>query len=202
MGVIVPPARLVYPKRLRHFVPVLFWRPHVNFDARAVANFFIHRAGELETQLTVMTLLKVLYFSHAWYLAKYNQPLIGQPFEAWKYGPVNRVVYEQFKNYGRKPIDKYAESLDIDTMSFKPTPFLFDNETTKFLGDILKYYSQFHPFKLSDLTHETGGPWDQVWSEAERRAVPGMIISNELIARWFKGTSALYWTDRERSRPS
>jgi len=174
----------------------------VTFDARSVANFFIHRAAELDMQLTVMTLLKVLYFSHAWHLAKFDRPLIGQSFEAWKHGPVNRVVYNQFKDYGRRPIDRYAQSFDIKSATFIDTPFFFDSNTEKFLENIFDYYAKFHPFKLSDLTHEQGGPWDQIWSDADKRAVPGMVIPNELIARWFKGASALYWTDRERSRPS
>ena len=55
-----------------------------------------------------MTLFKVLYFAHAWYMAKFDKPLIAQPFEAWKLGPVNRVVYDQYKNYGTKPIEKKA----------------------------------------------------------------------------------------------
>ncbi|MFM9718924.1 Panacea domain-containing protein, partial [Streptomyces galilaeus] len=50
-----------------------------------------------------MTLLKVLYFAHAWHLAKYGKPLVAQPFEAWRHGPVNRVVYDQYKEYRERP---------------------------------------------------------------------------------------------------
>ena len=83
-------------------------------------------------------------------------------------------------------------------MKFVPTPYSFDKETSVFLENIFDYYSKFHPFKLSHLTHEKGGPWDIIWSQAEKRAVPGMIIPNELIAAWFADQRALYWTDRER----
>lgn len=171
-------------------------------DARAVANFFIDRAEKSGMALTIMTLLKVMYFSHAWYLGKYTEPLIAQPFEAWKYGPVNRVVYEQFKYYADRPLDKFAESFDPVLMKFTPTAFYFDGETTQFLQNIFDYYSKFHPFKLSHLTHERGGPWDVIWSRAEKSAVPGMIIPNELIASWFADHRALYWTDRERRFPT
>jgi uncharacterized phage-associated protein len=168
------------------------------YDARAIANFFIDRSTVQRSSLTIMTLLKVLYFSHAWYLAKYRKPLIAQPFEAWQHGPVNRVVYDQFKSFGDRPIDKKAVSFDPIQMKFLPTSYSFDHETSIFLENIFDYYSQFHPFKLSHLTHEKGGPWDKVWSQAERRAVPGMIIPNELIEAWFSDQRALYWTDRER----
>lgn len=169
-------------------------------DARAISNFFLDRAASREAPLTHMTLLKVLYFAHAWYLAKNGVPLVAQPFEAWEHGPVVRVVYDQFKASRDKPIQIRAVSLDPQTATFKATPYKFDPDTEKFLGDIFDYYSRFHPFKLSHLTHEKGGPWHVVWTEAERRAVPGMIISNELISSWFKGRDALFWTNQERSR--
>lgn len=145
-----------------------------------------------------MTLLKVLYFAHAWHLGKYKLPLIAQPFEAWKYGPVSRVVYDQFKGLGNKPINKKAVSFDIESVSYCDTKYEFDLETMSFLDNIFDYYSRYHPFQLSDLTHEKGAPWDIVWSRAEQEAVPGMIIPNELIASWFNERGALYWTNHEQ----
>jgi uncharacterized phage-associated protein len=168
------------------------------YDARAVANFFLNRAEERGSAVSVMTLLKVLYFAHAWYLVKAGKPLIAQPFEAWKHGPVNRVVYDQYKEFGAKPLNKKAVSFDPITITFTPTSYNFDNETSQILGDIFDYYSRFHPFKLSHLTHEKGAPWDIVWSQAEKSAVPGMVIPNELIFDWFINHGALFWTDRER----
>jgi uncharacterized phage-associated protein len=168
------------------------------YDARAVANFFIDRASEKSRPITVMTLLKVLYFAHAWHLAKYEKPLVGQPFEAWKYGPVNRVVYEQMKEMGSRPIEKKLTSFDAIKCSFDVTPYCFEADVNKFLGDIFDYYSQFHPFSLSQLTHEKGSPWDIVWNEAETRAVPGMVIPDALIIKWFRGGGGEHgWRERK-----
>jgi uncharacterized phage-associated protein len=168
------------------------------YDARSIANFFLDRADQVGASMTIMTLLKVLYFAHAWYLAKHKEPLVAQPFEAWKYGPVSRVVYDQYKEAGDRPITKRAVSFDPKSLKYLPTLYSFDAETEKFLSNIFDYYSRFHPYQLSHLTHEKGGPWDQVWDEADKRAVPGMIIPNELIATWFCSRNALYWTDREQ----
>jgi uncharacterized phage-associated protein len=168
------------------------------YDARAISNFFLDRAEKNRMPITIMTLLKVLYFSHAWYLAKFERPLAAQPFEAWRHGPVNRVVYDQFKHYGNKPIDTKAVSFDPVVMEFTPTHYNFDEETALFLENIFDYYSKFHPFRLSDLTHEKGGPWEIIWSEAGRRAVPGMMIPDDLIKDWFQSHDALYWADHEQ----
>ena len=163
-------------------------------DARAIANFFLDRAERRGMKLTTMTLLKVLFFAHAWYLAKESKPLIAQPFEAWEYGPVSRIVYDQFKNNGKEPISKRAVSFDANRSSFCNTPYFLDRETEVFLNNIFDYYSQFDAFKLSDLTHEKGSPWDVVWSAAATRAVPGMYIPNEIIASWFREQREVYST--------
>jgi uncharacterized phage-associated protein len=163
-------------------------------DARSVANFFLDRAADRGIKITIMTLLKVIYFAHAWYLAKENKALVAQPFEAWQYGPVNRVVYEQFREYKAKPLDKRAVSFDPTALKFVDTAYSFDKNTSRFLENIFDYYAHFDPFKLSDLTHEKGSPWDIVWAAAEKRAVPGMVIPNELIATWFKERVELYRT--------
>jgi uncharacterized phage-associated protein len=168
------------------------------YDARAISNFLIRRAEAKSAQITAMTLLKVLYFSHAWFLAKYERPLVAQPFEAWKYGPVCRVVYDQFKEQGEKPISKYAVSFDPIKMNYIPTIAEFGDDIEIFLENIFDYYTQYNAYKLSDLTHEKGGPWHQIWQEAEKRAIPGMIIPNHLIGAWFKEQGAILCTDRER----
>lgn len=168
------------------------------YDARAVANFFYDRAQASGLPLTIMTLLKVLYFAHGWYLARYGHPLVAQPFEAWKYGPVNRVLYDQFKGYGKKPIDKYSVSLDICKGEFAPTTYHFPSDVESLLGSTFDYYTKFHAFELSELTHERNGPWDQIWSKAQDRAVPGMVIPNDLILEWFQSGNTDYSTHREQ----
>lgn len=156
------------------------------YDARAVANFFIDRALSNARPITLMTLLKVLYFAHAWYLVKNDRALIAQPFEAWQYGPVNRVVYEQMRGQGAKPITSKLKSIDVKRGCFSETMYNFDIDIEKFLSDVFDYYTKFHAFALSDLTHEHGSPWDVIWTQAEKRAVPGMTIPNDLIKTWFR----------------
>lgn len=157
------------------------------YDARAIANFFLDRGAAIGCPVTIMSLLKILYFAHAWHLAKTDQPLVGQPFEAWKHGPVSRVVYEQFKGLGSKPILDRAKIINVETATFEPASYQnIDRVTAEFLENIFDYYSQYHPYRLSDLTHEEGSPWEIVWTEATRKAVPGMVISNDSIRAWFR----------------
>lgn len=155
------------------------------YDARAVANFFLAQAEERDMGLTPMTLLKIMYFAHAWFLVKYDKPLVGQPFEAWKHGPVSRVVYDEVKQYGSGVISEKLKKFDPRELTFVYAFEFFPENETQLLIDIFRYYSQFHAYKLSDLTHEIDSPWDKVWKEAEAKAVPGMFISNDMIKNWF-----------------
>lgn len=159
-------------------------------DARGVANYFLQRADDRRMAVTVMTLLKVLYFAHAWHLVKYGKALVAQPFEAWRHGPVNRVVYDQLKTHGAKPVQMRLKSFDAQACGFVDASSNLAPDTSKFLNDIFDYYSEFDAFHLSDLTHEKGSPWDVIWQAAETRAVPGMIIPDSLILEWFRGSSA------------
>lgn len=167
-------------------------------DARAISNFFYDRAHAIGLPITIMTLLKVVYFAHGWHLAKFGTPLVAQPFEAWKFGPVNRVIYEQFKGYGKRPLDKRAVSLDLLKGGFSETPYELDERLQRFLENVFDYYAKYHAFTLSELTHEKGGPWAQIWSRAQNRAVPGMLIPNNLILDWFQSATSAYSTQREQ----
>lgn len=158
------------------------------YDARALANFFLDMADDRRRELSAMALLKILYFGHAWHLAKYKMPLIGQQFEAWKHGPVNRVVYDQISKCGSSPISIRLKKLDLISGSYNDAKYEFDADLTRFLTNIFDYYSQFHPYKLSDLTHEKDTPWDRVWNAADKRAVAGMVIPDKLILEWFEKT--------------
>jgi uncharacterized phage-associated protein len=158
--------------------------PH---DARAVANFLLDYGASKGRFVTAMSLQKILFFAHAWHLAKNEKPLVGQPFEAWTYGPVNRAVYDQFKEFKDRPIEGRAQVLNAAAGRYETAQCRdMDEETAVLLQNIFDYYSEYHPYKLSDLTHEEGSPWDQVWNAAARRAVPGMVISNSSIRDWFQ----------------
>ena len=68
-------------------------------DPRSVANYLVKKAAsDVNGQpLTIVHLLKLVYFAHGWHLGRTGQPLINRPVEAWKYGPVIPEVYDAFR---------------------------------------------------------------------------------------------------------
>lgn len=154
-------------------------------DAREVANFFLDVAEEKKVPLTALALLKLIYYAHGWFLAEHDQPLVKNRFEAWKYGPVIKVVYNQFKNFRNQPIESRAYFFDpvdrIKTIAVHE----FSNELSFFLRNIFEEYSRYHPFELSGMSHAVGGPWDRVWNNSSEKINLGMIIENNIIKQYF-----------------
>lgn len=96
-----------------------------------------------------MSLLKLAYIAHGWNLEMRNEPLFVNRIEAWRYGPVIPDVYKAFRPQGVIPSKP-------DTSFAAPT----DPVDVGFLEQIYKIYGHMSAFRLSELTHEPGGPWE------------------------------------------
>lgn len=156
------------------------------YDARAVGNFVLKVAAEDGFELTQMSVLKIIFYAHGWYLAEHDKPLFRQPVEAWKYGPVVKVVKDAFETFGKKPIKGYASRLDLESGELVEVPPILSDEDAVFVRSVVKNYSNFSAFELSDMTHEQGTPWDQVWNTTRTIGRLGLRIRNEDIRRYFK----------------
>ena len=150
-------------------------------DAREIANFFLDHADSKGLRLTIMPLLKLIYFAHGWHLARFDRPLVTNHFEAWQHGPVVGAVYEAFQGSGDMPIATRANKFDPLTGTTSVAKYRLDEAERVFLTQLFDAYGHIHAFKLSAITHEPGSPWDQLWSSGGNLVHPGMRISNESI---------------------
>ena len=121
----------------------------MTYDARQIANWFIERAAKDKRVLSIMSLLKLTYIAHGWNLEMRSEPLISNRIEAWRYGPVIPEVYRSFRHQGINPKQPDA--------SF-PSPT--EAADVGFLEQIYGIYGSLDAFRLSELTHEAGGPWE------------------------------------------
>lgn len=119
------------------------------YDARQITNWFIQRSLAEGRSLSIMSLLKLTYIAHGWRLEMQNQPLFRNRIEAWQHGPVIPDVYKTFRPQGLTP-----KTMDTDY------PLPTDQADVSFLEEIYKIYAHLSPFKLSELTHVRGGPWE------------------------------------------
>jgi uncharacterized phage-associated protein len=106
--------------------------------------------------------------------------LLNEAIEAWRYGPVIPSVYQQFKDFGPKPIQNIPDVYDLSSL-------LADVETVGLLNMVWSAFKGFTPFKLSEMTHLSGSPWEIVFKESKDTYSRNASISNKLIQKYFKG---------------
>jgi uncharacterized phage-associated protein len=161
------------------------------YRAAAVANEFLDLASQAGRQLTQIEIQKLVYFAHGWYLALKDEPAIGELVEAWKYGPVVRSLYDNFRSFGSDPITKKAVSWSLEGGKFRTqTPSIqSDNQaddryTAALIGAVWQKYGSLPPFKLVEITHLPDSPWFKAYSEKKT------YIPNESIQAYFKSLKA------------
>ena len=122
--------------------------------------------------LTPMQLIKLVYLCHGWMLGLHGRPLLVDPIEAWRYGPVIAGLYQEVKKFRASPVP-VTEQLSKDTGNF-------DEEEESVMGQVFDIYGGYTGIQLSSLTHAPGTPWSQV------RNTGRGIIPNDMIKEHFQ----------------
>lgn len=121
------------------------------YSAKAIANYFIGKSvTDPKSTLSPLKLIKLVYIAHGFYLDLKNEKLINETVEAWKYGPVIRSLYDEFRKYGASAITHLAKTEEISPQ---------DDYTHEFLNEVWDAYGSWTGTQLSAWTHEDGSPW-------------------------------------------
>jgi uncharacterized phage-associated protein len=157
------------------------------YDVRDVANTILDCADRTGAVVTNLALQKLLYFVHGWFFSIYDMPLVKNKFEAWQYGPVQRVIYDQFKVTKNGPIRglraTFINPLTGEDEYREPR---IEPEHLTIITEILQKYADYSVGQLVQESHVEDGPWEFVWKQAEDAIYPGMKIPDALIADHFK----------------
>jgi uncharacterized phage-associated protein len=124
-------------------------------DINDVSDYIIVKTSEAGVPMNLLKLQKLLYYCEAWHQAFYDQPLTGELFQAWVHGPVNRSVYDRYKD--SKVLYSDVAVSDIST-SFVPET-LSEKERAH-VDSVLEAYGKFSGTELEQMTHREI-PWVQ-----------------------------------------
>lgn len=166
--------------------------PSVGNDPRVVANCLLDLAdaeGEvtgIPMPVRPLALQKLLYLAHGTHLIRFNSPLIAGHFEAWRYGPVNPVVYQAFKHEVAQPISSRAVARNIMTGQERPLPKLDDPQARWAILNTLRSHGRLSPGRLVDITHAKGGPWATVVNKAKTSVALGLRIPDRVTIERFR----------------
>ncbi len=142
-------------------------------DALTVGNSILERAQQDDKDITPMKLQKLIYCLYKEYYKSTGRALFDERFEAWKYGPVLRSVYDAFKKYGANAIKDFAAATDgnIYVVNQK-TSSNFKNSFEK----TWRQYRDYDGIVLSSFTHQSNTAWRKA---IDRR---GIYLLDEDIA--------------------
>ena len=158
---------------------------HQGYDVRGVANFVLDLAEGEQLALSNLSINKVVFFLHAYFLVQFGRPLVSAKVEAWNYGPVFRELYREFKSFDDQPITGRAYRLSPEHGNREICEYSFSQDERSFLQELAQRYIRLSPRALVAMSHEGGGPWDQVWNHVTP-ANASMRISNEIIKSWYE----------------
>lgn len=152
-------------------------------DARAVANALLSIGDRAELQISPLKLQKLIYFTHGHSWRTRGCGLVFNSFEAWDRGPVIRVVYDEFKDFGYRPIRRRAKWTNFSAGGVEVACASFSAAETECIEASMSIYGRVDAHTLSRLSHAVGGPWDLVRRTPER--YPKNLIPKELVASYF-----------------
>ena len=158
----------------------------MGLDPRSVANLMLDAADLRGSQVTNLSLQKILYFVHGRFLVEEGAPLIAGSFEAWQYGPVNLPVYDSFKRFGSGPITGRASRRDLASRKEFPAELPGDTELCQRIVDLAQPYFRLTAGRLVELSHAKNSPWDKVTKGPNGSRVFGLRITNENISENFR----------------
>ena len=117
--------------------------------------------------------------------------MINEQVEAWSYGPVIRSLYSAFRRYGYNRIREKDAVHHVDSSGQVVTriPEISDHpdeyaNTKAILDRIWEVYGQYTADQLSNMTHESGTPWETVRNRYDKLPL-GTDIPRDLIYDYF-----------------
>ena len=113
-----------------------------------------------------LKLQKLLYYLQGFHLAFFDEPLFNECMEAWVYGPVVPVAFNEFRKYRNRAINpaNYSDELELT------------DDQQQLFDKVYRQYNRYSASALMKMTH-TEGPW--------KRHNIGEEITNEELRSFF-----------------
>ena len=141
--------------------------------ANQIADYFIKRARDVGEPITNLKLQKLVYYAQAWHLALYDEQLFDGQFEAWVHGPVNRELYQRFKDCRWKPI--------LDEIDYPELP----QEVLEHVDEVWEVYGGLSAWDLEGLAHSET-PWLEARGDIPSDESCETIISDSTMKAFYK----------------
>lgn len=135
-----------------------------------VARYILERQGPE----TTLKLQKLVYYVHAWAVAK-GPSLISDTVKAWRQGPVVPALYHEHRGRRR-----------IAATDLAPHGSVLTAEQRIHIDGVLSYYGGLPPKYLSEMTHHEQ-PWREAREFGARWGHNSPPITDEALRKFYSG---------------
>jgi uncharacterized phage-associated protein len=147
--------------------------------ANTIATFFLAFAQECQEPITNLKLNKLVYYTQAWHLALFKEPLFKDEIEAWVHGPVVPNTYDAYKQFRWTPIITDDINLEEIKQQFSP-------EQQELLDDIIEVYFPKTAYELEQMTHDED-PWITARNGLAPYEASHNIIAHDVMQKYYAG---------------
>lgn len=127
--------------------------------------------------LSALPLMKLVYFVYAEFLTKFKESLFTNSFEAFKLGPVDRILWNQGYKGKNKITPKFDEITSMSPVDAKLIASGKYDQVMSVIEDITKHEETFkNPYYLKELTHQVNTPWQTVYKKDANARITDDII--------------------------
>lgn len=137
--------------------------------ATNVAKLIVDYANQQNKPITNLHLQKILYFTWIDYYIANNEHLFEDNFEAWRLGPVVRIVYNQYSIYGASDIPSSGDN-GKSAVNLSPE-----------LRRIVDNYLGLSASSLVNKSHIKHGAWETIFDggNGDKSVIPFDIIEKK-----------------------
>lgn len=161
-----------------------------NLTPQHIANYFLACATEERVIITPLKLMKLVYFSYAWYLYLTDTGLFNEDIQAWKHGPVIPSLFHEFKHFGlygdirgtfATYIDLTQEDAPVPQTPMVDSNLIEDDENINAaICGVWFYYKNKTGDEPEAISHEDGSVWEQYYKVGQN-----IIINDDAEKRGF-----------------
>ena len=158
-----------------------------SYDALTVARYIINQCNKTQIDVSNLKLQKLLYYVQATFLVINKKECFKEQIEAWDFGPVVPIVYNEFKKYGSNNIPRIETYIDLDFDSptfFKKINYdenIINENDKNYINQVIEHFGKFSAFELVEKTHNED-PWKNTYTSKLKH----IIIENKDIAKYFE----------------
>ncbi len=129
-------------------------------------------AEAVDWSVTNLRLQKMLYIAHMYYTGENKQPLIGEAFQAWAYGPVLPTLYHELKVFRAKNIKPSAFRHVADVS--------VDSPERAHVVEMANFLRKYETSQLIGITHRLNAAWSKSYKPRIRNIeIPTAAIIQE-----------------------